>query len=172
MANQAAKKAAKAKQSASNVYKPALCVVNIVYGYAYIIRKWEEYSSSWYNIIGSILMFGLTGYAYVSILEASSMANRSNKGFMGESSGIQALAGGFSLDLLGLVVVVQFGTAFISSSFYWLLIVLPIYALYKGYGLMSGFMGGGGESGIKHVDNEASKARRQKRAEKRRQKWN
>ena len=174
MANQAAKKAAKAKQAASNVYRPIVVVINAAYMYGYIIRRWEDYYASWYNIIGSLILFGLTWYAYVSILEASSMANRTTKGYTTlEDNGSQALAGGLSLDLLGLVVVVQLGTAFVSASFYWLLIVLPIYALYKGYGLISGFMGGSSneDNGSKRVDDEATRARRQKRAEKRRQKW-
>lgn len=39
-----------------------------------------------------------------------------------------ALAGGASLDLLGLVIVIQYGTILVSNKFYWLLVVIPMYA--------------------------------------------
>ena len=144
MANQAAKKAAKAKQKASNTYKPILLFINAVYTYGYVISRWDDFSSRWSNIIGYVTLLALTWYAYISILDASSIATKSMKGEYGLQNESQALAGGSSLDLLGLVVLVQFGTAFVSSAFYWLLICIPIFAAYKGYGFAKGFMGGDG----------------------------
>ena len=173
MANQATKKAAKAKQTAANTYKPGLLVINAIYIFVYVLCRWEAYSSSWANIAGSVLLLGLTWYAYVGILEDSSAATKSDK--YNDGSGSKDLAGGSSLDLLGLVVVIQLGTAFVSSAFYWLLVVLPVWYGYSGYKMLQGFMGGGAsnqaESGEYEID-AATKERREKRAERRRQKWN
>jgi len=175
MANQAAKKASKAKKEASKTYKPILLVINALYIYGYVLRRWEDYSSQWTNVLGSIVMVGLTWFSYVSILEASSMATRSSKAASWGDSNSDALAGGISLDLLGLVVIVQMGTAFVSCKFYWLLSIIPTYLAYKGFGWLKTYMGwgeGSGDYGTDEVhDNEATNARREARRQKRRQKW-
>jgi hypothetical protein len=118
----------------------------------------------------ALLLVGLSVFSYKGILDDH--AAGSGKG--------EALAGGLSLDLLGLAVVVQFGS-FGSSYFYWLLGLIPVgggyklYKTFKGSGDSTGFMndsGMDGGSGNARVDGEKADARKQKRAERRRQKWN
>jgi hypothetical protein len=87
------------------------------------------------------------------------------------------------LDLLGLVSVVQYGSVFVSTKIYWLLLLIPIWGGWKLYSIMKGGLGGlfpnkgntrptTNESDNINDDNaEKSNARKQKRAEKRRQKW-
>lgn len=98
------------------------------------------------------------------------------------SSSNKKLAGGASLDLLGLIVLVQFGSVLMGDGFFWLLVILPFWGGYKMYSTMKGLNpnsgdgddgNDGGVSGKKKHDSEEDKelaARRQKRAEKRRQK--
>lgn len=118
----------------------------------------------------AIILVGISCFAYKGILDDH--ANSTSGGGKGE-----ALAGGLSLDLLGLAIVIEFGS-FMSDYFYWLLGVIPVVGFYK---LYTAFQGGkkavggfmpdpvvGTESKGKIVDNE----KRQKRADRRRQKWN
>jgi hypothetical protein len=114
------------------------------------------------------VLVSLSGFAYKGILEDH--ANTTSNG--------EALKGGLSLDLLGLVVLVQFGS-FVSSYFYWLLGLVPIVGGYKLYSTFKGgkesigaFMPHSNEKKGDKVDNEKATAKRQKRAERRRQKWN
>ena len=101
-----------------------------------------------------------------------------------KSKGGEALAGGASLDLLGLLTVVQYGSVLISEKFYWLLSIIPVWGGWKIYstffgskGVASGLMGGGGgdstmdNNGNNDTTDKAADEKRQKRAERRRQKW-
>ena len=91
---------------------------------------------------------------------------------------VKLLAGGKYLDLLGLTVVIQFGTALWSYKFYWLLCIIPPVGLWTLYSTFKGSMPGAsdGGSGIKEEasgeqpESEEVTNRRQKRAERRRQK--
>ena len=127
-------------------------------------------------------LVGLSYISYKGILEDH--ANTIPKG-KGKSD---ALAGGASLDLLGLVTVVQYGTVLFSEKIYWLLVIIP---LWGGWKLYTTFFGGGskvgGNNGFmpnqmgSNVVNEdagdpssveKANEKRQKRAEPvRRQKW-
>ncbi len=95
----------------------------------------------------------------------------------------EPLAAGASLDLLGLVVLVQYGSCLISSKFYWLLLLIPSYGGWKLYRTFSS--GLSGFAGVKpqnqlaesnlepmggDVADEAAD-KRKRRAERRRQKW-
>ena len=62
----------------------------------------------------------------------SMMAKQGGKNKYSNTQAV-ALAGGASLDLLGLVIVIQYGSIFVSNKFYWLLVMIPIYAAYKMY---------------------------------------
>lgn len=89
------------------------------------------------------------------------------------------------MDLLGLVVIVQYGTIFISTKLYWLLLIIPIWGCYKLYttffggskgGGLGGLMGGssnqmGNDNGKEQAIDPQLAEKRQKRAERRRQKW-
>lgn len=96
------------------------------------------------------------------------------------------MAGGVSLDLLGLVVIVQYGTIFVTTKIYWLLLIIPIWGCYKLYttffgggkgGGLGGLMGGssnqmmGNDNGKEQAVDPQLAEKRQKRAERRRQKW-
>ena len=114
----------------------------------------------------ALLLVGISFFAYKGVLDDH--ANSSSiKG--------EALAGGLSLDLLGLTMLVQFGS-FASDYFYWLLGLIPIVGVYKlyktfkgGKETISGFMPNPVES-CNNNDDEDTAAKRQKRAERRRQK--
>lgn len=121
--------------------------------------------STW-NIIGVVVTWAFQIFAYMGILESAKNSNK-NKG--------KELVGGAHLDLLALTVVVQFGTALHSSKWFYFLWIVPVYGAWW---LYSTFFGGkgkgrndpspaGGESGTL-ADN---KEKRDKRAQKRRQKW-
>ena len=122
-------------------------------------------------------LVGLSFVSYKGILEDH--ANTIPKG-KGKS---EALAGGASLDLLGLVVVTQYGTVLISEKMYWLLIVIPIWGVWKIYSIFFASKGGSSDGFMPDAQTgtnedatdpavaEKAKAKREKRAERRRQKW-
>jgi hypothetical protein len=111
--------------------------------------------------------WGLQAYSYIGILDQAANANSGSK------SSKKALVGGHHLDLLGLTLVVQYGSVLHSTKWYWLLVVVP---LWGGWTLYSSFFGGkknkADESSIEPTPtSDATTEKRQKRAEKRRQKW-
>ena len=114
-----------------------------------------------------ITTWALQLYAYMGILDQAANASGREK----------ELVGGAHLDLLGLTVVVQYGTVLHSTKWYYLLIAVPIWG---GWWLYTNVYGGGGSkgkpanenpSGSSKNEDPAAADRRQKRAEKRRQKW-
>jgi hypothetical protein len=114
--------------------------------------------------------------SYKGILDDHAKTISKGKGRSGE-----ALAGGASLDLLGLVSIVQYGSVFVSTKIYWLLVLIPLWGGWKLYCIFKGSMGGlfpnGGttkptnESAVNDESAEQLNAKKQKRAEKRRHKW-
>ena len=132
----------------------------------------------------------LTIVAYRGILDdhanSASATSASKLASAGGANKHDTLAGGASLDLLGLIVVVQYGTALLSDKFYWFLAVLPFWGGYRLYstfsGAKQGLMGGGGGGyGMPNsrdvgggegsaISGDAVEERRRKRAERRRMK--
>ena len=187
MANAAAKKAAQARAAASATYFPIVAGLNVIH---LLVRlyQWDAFASSRSNIVLNALLIGLTVFAYKGILDdyAESASKSTTKVGGGKSN--EKLAGGASLDLLGLVVLVQFGSALISDKFYWILAILPFWGAYKIYqmvygakNLMGGGSGGGGRgygsmapsmapSAGMDGTTDAADERRKKRAERRRMK--
>jgi hypothetical protein len=121
-------------------------------------------------------MAGLQVYAYMGILDSAATAPSSGKSE-------KALVGGASLDLLGLLMGVQFGSLLLSKRLYWLLLVLPIWGVYTLYKMFGGGGGGGGgaspfgksskaaaPTGNDEPIDDDKQDRRQKRADRRRQK--
>jgi hypothetical protein len=110
--------------------------------------------------------WGLQAFSYLGILDQSANAN------VGKGNSKKALVGGHHLDLLGLTVVVQYGSVLHSTKWYWLLMVAP---LWGGWTLYQTFRGGGKKdeniSSEEPPPDDAKTEKRQKRAEKRRQKW-
>ena len=189
MANAAAKKAAQARAAASATYFPIVAGLNVIH---LLIRlyQWDAFASSRSNIVLNALLIGLTAFAYKGILDDhAESASKSTTKVVGGGKSNEKLAGGASLDLLGLVVLVQFGSALVSDKFYWILAILPFWGAYKIYqmvygakNLMGGGNGGGGGSGFGSMapsmapsagmdgTTDAAEERRKKRAERRRMK--
>ena len=132
------------------------------------------------------LLLILTAFSYKGILDDhAESASKSTTKVVGGGKANEKLAGGASLDLLGLVVLVQFGSALISDKFYWLLAILPFWGAYKIYtmvygakNMMKGGSGGGGgyssmaapAEGQLSGTGDAAEERRKRRAERRRMK--
>jgi len=127
---------------------------------------WQEAIRGW-QVVGTLVLWILQYIAYQGVLDSSETHSNKDK-----------LAGGIYLDLLGLTLVVQFGTALWTSKVYWLLCIVPPYGLWTLYTTFKGSMPGAGMDATNMNDaapsQEESKEkayRRQKRAERRRQKW-
>eukprot|EP00559_Dactyliosolen_fragilissimus_P007117 CAMPEP_0184860816 /NCGR_PEP_ID=MMETSP0580-20130426/5625_1 /TAXON_ID=1118495 /ORGANISM="Dactyliosolen fragilissimus" /LENGTH=124 /DNA_ID=CAMNT_0027358065 /DNA_START=304 /DNA_END=678 /DNA_ORIENTATION=- len=120
----------------------------------------------------SFLLWGLTFVAYKGIIDDHENKSSATSKLGSDSN---KLAGGAYLDLLGLVVVVQFGSTLFSNKFYWILCLLPIWGGYKLYSMFfgandTGVGNDGSQSTNEEVVDEALAEKRRKRAEKRRQK--
>lgn len=180
MANAAAKKAKAARSSASSTYLPLVLGLN-VFHLLLRLYSWDSFAT-FRNLSLHAVLLGLTAFAYRGILDGHADSSGRGRGRDGDV----ALAGGASLDLLGLVVVVQFGSALISDGFYWLVTILPFWGAYTAWkmfkGAREGMMGNGGRGGAGgtvagnpgadaggEVD-EATAERRRKRSERRRMK--
>lgn len=169
MAGAAAKKSAAARKAAQASYFPVFAAINI----GYILLRLVSVSgfASLKSVAASLALVGLSFMSYRGIIDdhANTMPKRTGSS--------DKLAGGASLDLLGLTTIVQYGTIFV-HQFYWLLAVIP---LWGGYKLYTTFFGSGAANdftGSGSVNNEIDQdlvdkaaARKQKRAERRRQKW-
>lgn len=174
MAGAAGKKAAAARKAAEQTYLPIVSALNL--GYILLRIFYQGAFGSMWSVTVSFLLVGASVFSYRGILEdhENTIPNKSLKGD-GEK-----LAGGASLDLLGLLTLVQYGTVFISPNFYWILAILPVWGAYKLFttffgksGLASGMMGGGGDPMMDQgadASLDVANAKRQKRAERRRQK--
>ncbi|KAL7490161.1 hypothetical protein ACHAW6_015894, partial [Cyclotella cf. meneghiniana] len=163
-----------ARGAAANTYFPIVAGVNLFYLFLRII--YYRNSLTVFHGSMSLILVGLSYFAYKGILDdhaSSAGAGAAGKG--------EALAGGLSLDLLGLTVLVQFGSL-VSNYCYVLLALIPIfggyklYKTFKGDSASSGFMNESNqlENANSNTPNDEDKAeaRKQKRAERRRQKWN
>lgn len=176
MANAAAKKAAAARASTSSTYLPIVYIINAIYFGLRVVLRWSTFDR--FQIAMSLILWILTFVAYRGIVEDSA-TNQNSK----------SLAGGASLDLLGVVVLIQFGSVLWSDNFYWILAgPLPAWGVWRLYSTVkgmsspsadsnfggggSGFFGGGAnqEAEDKEEDKDLAEKRR-KRAERRRQKW-
>lgn len=117
-----------------------------------------------FNLLGMAVLMALNYIAYQGILAEAETHRDANK-----------LAGGWYLDLLGLVWVVQFGTAVISKHFYYLLTLLPLVGGWKLYSTFKGvkgdFTGASAAVETKGTTPSEKETKRIKRAEQRQQKW-
>lgn len=156
-----------ARGAAAKTYLPIVASTNILYLFLRLV--YYKSSLTTYHITMAILLIAISSLAYKGILDD----HANSSGSKGE-----ALAGGLSLDLLGLAVLVQFGSL-ASDYFYWLLVSIPVVGMYKLYGAfkggkdaVGGFMPNDSDDNRGKVESEEAKAKRQRRAERRRQKWN
>ena len=155
-----------ARAQASSTYFPIVLGINAVYLLLLLGVKGLESVLNFWGAAGVLSLWGLTYFAYGGILDNA--ANRSPND--------KSLVGGSSLDLLGLTVLIQFGTVLWSPKFYWLLAVVPVWG---GWTLYSTAFGGskGGDASQKNKgssepteEDKALADRRQRRSERRRQK--
>ena len=152
-----------ARSQAAGTYFPIVAGVNAVYILLCLaVKGYESYLNLW-SMAGVLSLLGLTYFAYNGILDNAANRNPTDK----------SLVGGSSLDLLGLTMLIQFGTVLWSPRFYWLLITVPVGGGWTLYSTIKG----GSDGPTKNApqaeptkEDEALTARRQKRAEKRRQK--
>mmetsp|Transcript_33666 Transcript_33666/g.49885 ORF Transcript_33666/g.49885 Transcript_33666/m.49885 type:complete len:168 (+) Transcript_33666:78-581(+) len=165
MAGAAAKKAAAARAAAKATYQPLLIGVNA----AFLLWQIVYAKATIWSVLGIAASMGLSYVAYSGILTEAETHKTNSKD----------LAGGIYLDLLGLVMLVQVGTCLVSSYFYALLLLVPVvggWKLYKTFrGAQNSLSGGSSSGGSKNESpptpqDEALEAKRQKRAERRRQK--
>eukprot|EP00550_Attheya_septentrionalis_P004296 CAMPEP_0198298366 /NCGR_PEP_ID=MMETSP1449-20131203/40695_1 /TAXON_ID=420275 /ORGANISM="Attheya septentrionalis, Strain CCMP2084" /LENGTH=127 /DNA_ID=CAMNT_0043999617 /DNA_START=217 /DNA_END=600 /DNA_ORIENTATION=+ len=122
----------------------------------------------------SLVLWALTVVAYQGIVADSASAMHSNKG-PGNSQ--KQLSGGASLDMLGIVLLVQFGSTLWSPRCYWLLLLIPIAFLWKLYNTFlkgnsppSAGLADPAHEQMSQADVDAAQARRERRAEARRRK--
>lgn len=172
MANAAAKKAAAARSSTSSTYLPIVLIINVVH---FLLRL--RNSLNRFQLVMTLVLWILTAFAYRGIVEdaATQGGSKSDK-----------IAGGASLDLLGIVVLVQFGSVLYSDKFYWILAVpLPLWGLWRLYSTVRSvspgnddgqsrgwFQGRKRTNDVEMTKEEKDLAeKRRKRAERRRQKW-
>jgi hypothetical protein len=119
--------------------KPLLFIFNVFIVYMRL-RAYEEYSAS--KFVGDLICFALSFWGYTSIVDDYANAGSGAKTIKNKNDKQQkeALTGGDSLDLLAMVVVVQLGTIF-SSRFWWGLLVLVAWVIYKLYALFGTLTG-------------------------------
>lgn len=169
MAKASSKKASAASAAAAKLYRPLIIGIDVMY----CLMRWQRNGFD-ISLLEGVFLFcilGLQYFSYVGIIE-----NAVNR-----SSSDKSLVGGSSLDLLGATVVIQFGSFFFSKRFYWLLFAIPpwgawsVYRTFTGRKEPAGGQGGAAASasqlGTGNATMKAESDRREKRAERRRQKW-
>jgi hypothetical protein len=169
-----------AKEATENVYQPLLIASNLVY--VLLLVGWNTTNTqrqwTFWNSIALLVTWGLQAFAYMGILDQAKNSAKANSA--SNTNKKKDLIGGAHLDLLGLTIVVQYGSVLHSTKWYYLLWAVPIGG---GWMLYTTF-GGGGKKGtaaaavattLDDDDDEsaagASKDKREKRAQKRKQKW-
>mmetsp|Transcript_9040 Transcript_9040/g.13276 ORF Transcript_9040/g.13276 Transcript_9040/m.13276 type:complete len:166 (+) Transcript_9040:41-538(+) len=163
MANAAAKKALAAKQQTNSTYFPVLLVLNIIHLSLHAFVSTGGFTAR--RIVVTITQWILTYLSFQGIVHDAQLGKLTGGG--------KKLTGGAWLDLLGVIVVSQFGYFMFGSVMDWLLIILP-----GGHRLVSMIWknkdtDNGNKKPLTKEDEEARKLleeRRKKRAEKRRQK--
>jgi hypothetical protein len=169
-----------AKKEATRIYLPLLAVTNLIYGALLLGGDnnglFGTTTMNYWGIVGAIVTWIEQAYSYVGILEHSA----TNAGSSKKKS--KDLAGGSSIDLLAVTILVQFGSVLHSTRWLWLTVVgVPVVGAYKLYQAVYG--GSDSDTANKNKSSTSSSgtndetdgddamaAKRQRRAEKRRQK--
>ena len=159
-----------AQQQTAKTYQPILIGTNILY-LLLLAGGIDDQEWSIPKMLGMALVWALQLYSYYGIVDAAAAHNTKQ-----QHKSQKDLVGGSHLDVLGLTWVVQFGSVLWSTKIYWLLAILPPWAAYSTYKTVQGVLPGAGQQQSSSNNNEpiddATAQKRQKRAEKRRQKWN
>ena len=165
MANAAAKKAAAAKKETSSIFLPVIVILNLIHILLLYVKSSVVLSKG--RIALTVLELIGTYISYQGILQDAEVGkltrNKNNSSDM---------PGGVYLDVLGLILFVQYGSIFIGSFINWLLLIAPAV-----YGLMKWIKSKSSSSDAdnKETEEDASlkkelEERRRKRSERRRQK--
>jgi len=183
MANAAAKKAAAARQTATSIYQPILLILEAVYAYFRMIRHWETWTIR--PILITCLFWIMTYFCYqgilldhenrVSMTSAKTLDNKNRN-----NKHPTQLAGGIYLDILALVLLIQFGSLW-KEQVLWFILIFPIWGVYSLYQtFLKGMMiqdkipsqtSSSSTSSNNPDDDPTVEEKRRKRAERRRQKW-
>lgn len=164
MANAAAKKAAAAKKETSSIFLPVIVILNLLHILLLCVKS-SVLSKG--RIALTILELVGTYIAYQGILQDAEVGkltrNKNNSSDM---------PGGLYLDVLGLILFVQYGSIFIGGLLNWLLLIAPTV-----YGLMKWIKSRSRNSDTDDTETEQDASakkeleeRRRKRAERRKQK--
>lgn len=165
MAQGAAKKAAAAQAATANIYQPLLLATNVIY-LLLLIGIQQEWTL--WLFIRIVLNWGLQVFAYMAILDQARNNNKKKT---------KELIGGVHLDLLALTILIQFGSILHSTKWFYLLVLVP---LGGGWTFYSTFIKGQFPMSNSNPSDEGSTTpsaslssddKRQKRAQKRSQKW-
>ncbi|CAM9157214.1 unnamed protein product [Chrysoparadoxa australica] len=112
MANQAAKKAAKAMSRAQNTYLPLVLGLNLLYVIYRVVWQFNTFSS--WNWTGLALTSLCYWYGYTGVVEGA---------------GLGGGAGSYCFDLLVMTMVVQ-GLGLFSDKAFYIYLIVPGYLLY------------------------------------------
>jgi hypothetical protein len=154
----------KARQSAASTYLPIVAALNMIYLVIFVVYKRSSLTT--FQCIMATFLVALSYLSYRGIVNNHGHAHQIKS---------DALVGGAFLDMLGLVVAVQFGSVLFSDQFYWLLLLIPTVSGWKFYTTVKSAMPNARSIDAAPYDNgaasEKANEKRQKRAERRRQKW-
>ncbi len=148
-----------AKAATATIYQPVLIASNLVY--LLLLVGLRQAWTVW-SVLGVIFTWGLQAFSYVGILDQARNNTTKQKD----------LVGGVHLDILALTITVQYGSVLHSTKWFYLLWVVP---LWGGWMLYSTFFKKStstlSEDAPPSKSDGASKDKREKRAQKRSQKW-
>lgn len=162
MANASAKKAALAKSNTSSIYLPLIILINVVHlALLYILSPLISKK----RILLTIIEWIGSYMAYQGILHDAEVGKLTHKKKA-------EISGGIYLDILGLIIVVQFGSIFIGAFINWFLLIVPIcYTILKWFGKKKSDSDNSNTEVEQDDDLKRQlEERRRKRAERRKQK--
>ncbi|KAL7602024.1 uncharacterized protein LOC111920661 [Lactuca sativa] len=158
MANQGAKKRRDENTRHMNNLFRIIIACNVVY---ILLRAGVFYSSfTWLHWIGLILT---SSAYYLCYTQLASMAKPtySDNGDLFDGGFDMSTGGacGYLHDVIYITCFVQL-TSIISGKFWWIYAVIPGFAVYKGWGLIKGFLPQGGSEGVE--EDEKTRKKREK----------
>jgi len=115
-----------------------------------------------------LVNWGLQAFAYLAILDQA----KNNNNNTSNNTNKKELIGGVHLDLLALTVLVQLGSALHSTKWFYLLAIVPLWGGWMLYSTFKGqFPNNNNAASSSAAGSGVSDDKRQKRAQKRAQKW-
>lgn len=159
-----------AKAATANIYQPILIGTNVLY--LLFLIGFQQAWTVWL-VLGMVLNWGLQAFAYLAILDQATNNQKNNN-----NNNNKELVGGVHLDLLALTVLIQFGSTLHSTKWFYLLAMVPLWGGWMFYStfikgrLPTSTLAGGGQGGTGSTSSGVgTDDKRQKRAQKRAQKW-